>query len=73
MRLHLIHVGRRCPKGFTETEGATHLGRGMWMLQCVMDGDAAAIGKAIHAVRSRSTKRQTVGDGAAIMRRLMKR
>ncbi len=28
---HMIHIGRKVPKGFVEKPGAIHLGHGIWM------------------------------------------
>jgi hypothetical protein len=30
----IIHVGRKCPKGWRELPNGIHLGKGIWMLRC---------------------------------------
>jgi len=29
---HLLCIGRKAPKGYTELPGGIHLGRGLWLL-----------------------------------------
>ena len=33
-KIQLIHIGKKCPKGFVEVAGSMHLGKGIWALKC---------------------------------------
>lgn len=35
----LLHIGRKCPKGYREVSGM-HLGKGVWMLRCELETKA---------------------------------
>jgi hypothetical protein len=36
-KVKLLHVGRKCPKGWHEVGHGIHLGKGRWILTCEKD------------------------------------
>jgi hypothetical protein len=57
MAVRMIHIGRKAPKGFRELPGASHMGRGLWVIP--VEPDPAYVPKTRKARRSTSAGTKT--------------